>query len=110
SVFQGLIKIEKGAQQTDAELENKNMLLNEGARADSIPVLEILADDVKAGHGATVGRVDEDHLYYLMSRGLNRKQAERTIINGFFGSVIQHVGSKRTVDFLHDLIEKSIEK
>ncbi len=110
SVFQGLIKIEKGAQQTDAELENKNMLLNEGARADSIPVLEILADDVKAGHGATVGRVDEDHLYYLMSRGLDRQQAERTIINGFFENVIQHIASERTVNLLHDLIEKNIRK
>ncbi|MBS1271608.1 MAG: hypothetical protein MAGBODY4_00740 [Candidatus Marinimicrobia bacterium] len=110
SVFQGLIKIDKNAQQTDAELENKNLLLTKGARADSIPVLEIEADDVKAAHGATVGRINEDQMFYLMSRGLSRNQAERVIIAGFFEDVIRHIGARSTKDLIHKLIEEKIEK
>lgn len=110
SVFQGLIKIERDAQLSDAELENKNLLLSKGARADSIPVLEIEADDVQAAHGATVGRVDEDQMYYLMSRGLNRAQAERVIISGFFENVIKHIRSQSTADLIHRLVQQKIEK
>jgi len=110
SVFQGLIKIDKDAQQTDAELENKNLLLTKGARADSIPVLEIQADDVKAAHGATVGRINDDQMFYLMSRGLSRNQAERVIVAGFFEDVIKHIGSQSTIDMIHKLIEEKIEK
>ena len=110
SVFQGLIKIDRDAQQTDAELENKNLLLDKGARADSIPVLEIEADDVKAAHGATVGRINDDQMYYLRSRGLSKAQAERVILAGFFEDVIKHIGSQSTVDLIHDLIQKKIEK
>jgi len=110
SVFQGLIKIEQEAQQVDAQLENKNLLLEKGARADSIPVLEIQADDVTASHGATVGRIDDAQMYYLMSRGLNRAQAERVIISGFFEDVIREIRSETTSDLIHSLIQRKIEQ
>ncbi|MCF7803774.1 MAG: Fe-S cluster assembly protein SufD [Candidatus Marinimicrobia bacterium] len=110
SVFQGLIKIDRDAQLTEAELENKNLLLDKGARADSIPVLEIEADDVKAGHGATVGRINDDQMYYLRSRGLSKQQAERVIISGFFKDVTKHIGSKSTKDLIDRLIQEKIEK
>ncbi len=108
SVFQGLIKIEKGANQVSAFLENKNLLLAKGARADSIPVLEIESDDVKASHGATVGRIDDRQMFYLMSRGLSREQAERVIIAGFFEDVIKLIGSESTKEMIHRLIEQKI--
>jgi len=108
SVFQGLIRIEKGAQDVGAFLENKNLLLARGARADSIPVLEIESDDVKASHGATVGRIDDNQMFYLMSRGLSRKQAERVIVSGFFENVIKHIGSENTKNMIHKLIEQKI--
>jgi len=110
SIFQGLIKIQREAQKTDADLTNKNLLLSTGARADSIPVLEIKADDVKAKHGATVGRVDDNQLYYLMSRGLSHQQAERLIVTGFFQDVLKHIGSKSTVDLIQKLVQQKIEK
>jgi len=108
SIFQGLIKIEKEAQYVNAFLENKNLLLTKGARADSIPVLEIRADEVKASHGATVGRIDENQMYYLMSRGLSREQAQRIIVAGFFEDVIRHIGAQSTKDMILQLIEQKI--
>jgi len=92
-----------------AFLENKNLLLEKGARADSIPVLEIEADDVKASHGATVGRIDDEQMFYLMSRGLSRKQAERVIISGFFEDVIKHIGAESTRNMIQSLIEQKIK-
>ena len=110
SVFQGLIKIARGAQQTDADLSNKNLLLSTGARADAIPVLEIQADDVKAMHGATVGRIDERQMFYLKSRGLSHQQAERLIVIGYFESILKHIGSESTVELIQQLIQQKIEK
>ncbi len=110
SIFQGLIKIEREAQKTDADLTNKNLLLSTGARADSIPVLEIQADDVKAKHGATVGRVDDSQLFYLMSRGLSREQAERLIVTGFFQDILKNIGSQSTVELIQKLVQQKIEK
>ncbi|MBI4533407.1 MAG: Fe-S cluster assembly protein SufD [Candidatus Melainabacteria bacterium] len=89
SVYQGIIRVAKQAQKTDAYQSNKNLLLGSQARADSIPKLEILADDVKCSHGATVGPVDKDQVFYLMSRGMTLKQAEELIVQGFFRKVIE---------------------
>lgn len=88
AVFRGIIRVHKGAQRTDAYQTNRNLLLSEGARADSLPNLEIEADDVKCSHGATVGQLDADALFYLMSRGLPRVQAERLVVLGFLGEVL----------------------
>jgi Fe-S cluster assembly protein SufD len=91
SVWQGMIYVAPGAQMTDGYQANKNLILSQDARADSIPGLEILADDVRCSHGATVGRLEEESLFYLMSRGLPRREAERLIIDGFFAPVMERI-------------------
>jgi len=90
-VYQGLIKVHKDAQRSDAYQANRNLLLSEKARADSIPSLEIEANDVRCTHGATVGQVDEEQLFYLRSRGLPRPTAEQMIIQGFFEPVLERI-------------------
>ena len=81
--FSGLVSISKEAQQSDAYQSSKSLLLSKDAKAEAIPILEILADDVKCSHGAAVGPVDEDQKYYLQTRGINPEQAEEIIIEGF---------------------------
>ena len=78
----------QGAQRTDAYQTNRNLLLSRKARADSLPNLEIEADDVKCSHGATVGELDAEAKFYLMSRGLDRITAERLVVLGFLGEVL----------------------
>jgi len=91
SVYQGLIQVAEGAQRTDAYQANRNLLLSDQARADSIPGLEILANDVRCTHGATLGHVDPEQLYYLTARGLPRAEAQRLIVEAFFEPVIERV-------------------
>ncbi|HHC08326.1 MAG TPA: Fe-S cluster assembly protein SufD [Actinobacteria bacterium] len=88
SVFTGLIRIEEEGQKTEAFQTNRNLILSKGASAQSVPNLEILANDVKCGHGSTVGPLDEEQRYYLMSRGLSAAQADRLQIRGFFEEAI----------------------
>lgn len=88
AVFRGIIRVHPGAQKTDAYQKNRNLLLSPKAHADSLPNLEIQADDVKCSHGATVGQLDEEAKFYLMSRGLGRTQAERLVVLGFLGEVL----------------------
>jgi Fe-S cluster assembly protein SufD len=95
SVYTGVIIIEKGAQRSDAYQANRNLLLDEGARADTEPKLEIEADDVRCTHGATVGPIDAEQLFYLGSRGLDRTRASRLIVEGFFQDVFDRVGDAR---------------
>ncbi len=91
SVFRGLIRVEPGAQLTDAYQTNRNLLLSERANAIALPSLEIEADDVRCSHGATIGQVEDGQLFYLMSRGLTRDQAERLLVLGFFEEVIGRI-------------------
>jgi Fe-S cluster assembly protein SufD len=91
SVFTGLLRIEKDAQKTSTFETNRNLVLSENAKAHSVPNLEILCDDVVCGHGSSVGPLEEDHLYYLMSRGLRKERAERLLIRGFFTEVIDRL-------------------
>ena len=91
SVYRGLIKIEKKGQKTNSYLANHILKLGEKTLANSIPSLKIDANDVKASHGATVGQINEEHLFYLMARGLSREEAERLIVEGFFEPVIQKI-------------------
>jgi Fe-S cluster assembly protein SufD len=91
SVFTGLLRIEKDAQKTSTFETNRNLVLSENAKAHSVPNLEILCDDVVCGHGSSVGPLEEDHLYYLQSRGLRRERAERLLIRGFFTEVIDRL-------------------
>jgi Fe-S cluster assembly protein SufD len=91
TVWRGMIRVEHEAQKTNAYQENRNLLLSERAHADSIPGLEILANDVRCTHGATLGQVDREQLFYLMSRGLSRSEAERLIVRGFFQDVLDRI-------------------
>ena len=91
SVYRGLIKIEKQAQKTNSYLANHILKLGEKTLANSIPSLKIDANDVKASHGATVGQIDEEHMFYLMARGLSRQEAEKLIVEGFFEPIIQKI-------------------
>jgi Fe-S cluster assembly protein SufD len=91
AVWRGMIRVEEGAQKTNAYQENRNLLLSKTAHADSIPGLEILANDVRCTHGATLGQVDREQLFYLMARGLSRAEAERLIVRGFFQDVLDRI-------------------
>ena len=91
AVWRGMIRVEEDAQKTNAYQENRNLLLSRDAHADSIPGLEILANDVRCTHGATLGQVDRDQLFYLMARGLSRQEAERLIVRGFFQDVLDRI-------------------
>jgi Fe-S cluster assembly protein SufD len=91
SVWQGMIYVAPGAQKTDGYQANRNLVLSPKARADSIPGLEILADDVRCTHGATVGKIDKDQIYYLRSRGIPYHEAERLIVEGFFDPIMQRI-------------------
>jgi Fe-S cluster assembly protein SufD len=91
SVWQGMIYVAPGAQKTDGYQANRNLVLSTKARADSIPGLEILADDVRCTHGATVGKIDADQVFYLRSRGIPYNEAERLIVEGFFNPIMQRI-------------------
>jgi Fe-S cluster assembly protein SufD len=91
SVYSGLIRVHPHAQKTDAYQQNRNLLLSRTARADSIPNLEIGANDVRCTHGATVGKVDEEELFYIMCRGLTRPEATRLIVEGFVDPQIEEL-------------------
>lgn len=91
SVFRGIIRVHPGAQGTDAYQTNRNLMLSDEARAHSLPNLEIEADDVRCSHGATVGELDHEILFYVMSRGMGRQQAERLVVQGFLGEVLTRV-------------------
>jgi len=91
SVWQGMIYVAPGAQKTDGYQANRNLVLSDGARADSIPGLEILADDVRCTHGATVGKLEKEPLFYLKSRGIPQADAERLVVEGFFDPIMQRI-------------------
>jgi Fe-S cluster assembly protein SufD len=91
AVWRGMIRVEPDAQKTNAYQENRNLLLSNQAHADSIPGLEIMANDVRCTHGATIGQVDREQLFYLMSRGLSRAEAERLIVRGFFTDILDRI-------------------
>lgn len=91
SVWQGMIYVAPGAQKTDGYQANRNLILSPNSRADSIPGLEILADDVRCTHGATVGKLEQEPLFYLKSRGIPDKDAERLLVEGFFDPIMQRI-------------------
>jgi Fe-S cluster assembly protein SufD len=91
SVWQGMIYVAPGAQKTDGYQANRNLVLSDAARADSIPGLEILADDVRCTHGATVGKLEQEPLFYLKSRGIPQAEAEKIVVEGFFDPIFQRI-------------------
>jgi Fe-S cluster assembly protein SufD len=108
-IYTGLIRIAKPAKQTDAYQANHNLLLSQRARAETIPMLEILADDVRCKHGATIGPVDEEQLFYLMTRGIPRALAERVLVMGFVEPIIQQVPGEALQQRLREELEGSLE-
>lgn len=108
SIYHGVIRVAKVAQRTDAFQQNKNLLLDGDAKADSIPKLEILADDVRCSHGATVGPVDKSQIFYLMSRGLTERQAEQLIVIGFFRKVMDRCPLPGVLDWLSKVVSLKV--
>jgi Fe-S cluster assembly protein SufD len=109
AVFSGLIRVEPGAQKTDAYQTNRNLILGtDDAMAVSLPRLEIQADDVKCSHGSTTGQVDETELFYLMSRGIPRREAEKLVVYGFFGEVTSRIPLRGLKEKLDRAIEGKI--
>ena len=107
-IFHGIGKIEHGATKANAEQESRILMLNKDARGDANPILLIDEDDVTAGHAASVGRVDPMHLYYLMSRGISKEEAERLIIHGFLAPVVSSIQIEAVRNQLTDVIEGKI--
>ena len=91
SVWQGMIYVSPKASKTDGFQTNRNLILDDRSQANSIPGLEILTDDVRCSHGATVGKIDQDQVFYLQSRGLSKDDAERLIVEGFFDPIMQRI-------------------
>jgi Fe-S cluster assembly protein SufD len=108
AVWRGMIRVEEDAQKTNAYQENRNLLLSEKAHADSIPGLEIMANDVRCTHGATIGRVDRNELFYLMTRGLSRAEAERLIVRGFFQDILDRIDLQPVREALGAALEARI--
>ncbi|MFH0940087.1 MAG: Fe-S cluster assembly protein SufD [Planctomycetota bacterium] len=106
AVYRGLIRLETGAQKTDAYQQNRTLLLSDDARMDSIPGLEILANDVRCSHGATATQIDPMMQFYLMSRGLTDFQARKLILDGFFEEVIQRFGMESVIERMRSCVDQ----
>jgi Fe-S cluster assembly protein SufD len=104
-VWKGMIRVEKDAQRTDAYQKNDNLVLSHAARADSIPGLEIEANDVRCTHGATAGRVDEEMIFYCQARGISQETAIRLIVEGFFANVYDRI----TIDPVRESLRHAVE-
>lgn len=109
AIFSGRIRVEKGAQGTDAYQANRNILLSDHAAAFPSPNLEIEANEVRCTHGATVGRVDQDQLFYLMARGIPLETARRMVVEGFFEDVLEREPVESIRDNLRDLIARKMD-
>lgn len=107
-VFSGLIKVELNAQKTDAYQKNRTLLLSDDARTDSVPQLEINANDVRCSHGSTTGPVDEQELFYLRSRGIPRPIAEKMLVTAFLEDVLNRVPLKNVVRYLENVIADKV--
>lgn len=110
SVFSGLIHVEKQAQQTDAYLQNRNLLLSGTAKADAIPRLEIEANDVRCTHGAAVAPVDPEQVFYLRTRGLTHDEAERLIVAGFFEPLLETIPVEGLRERLRAALAEKMER
>ncbi|MGV3271890.1 Fe-S cluster assembly protein SufD [Bacillus sp. CIS52] len=109
SIFNGIGKIEHGASKANAEQESRVLMLSEKARGDANPILLIDEDDVTAGHAASVGRVDPIQLYYLMSRGIAKEEAERLVIYGFLAPVVKELPIEGVKKQLVSVIERKVK-
>lgn len=109
SDYFGLIRIEKNTTGNDGQLSHDTMLLSKQAKSKSVPALEIEANDVKAGHSASVGQVDEEALFYLRARGLTEEQARELMIEGFFEEILMQISDTQIANTLRENLKKSLE-
>jgi len=107
-VWKGMIRVEKDAQKTDAYQKNDSLVLSHDARSDSIPGLEIEANDVRCTHGATAGKVDEEMIFYLRSRGIRREEAVRLIVEGFFATVYDRITLEPVQETLRRVVAEKL--
>ena len=107
-IYQGKIYVKDVAQKTDAYQLSKAILLSEDSEFNSKPELEIYADDVKCSHGSTSGNIDQDSIYYLMTRGLSKKESTKLLINGFLSEIIETLKSKSIKEFIQNKLNKQI--
>lgn len=110
TVWRGMIRVDNAAQKTDGYQRNDNLLLSDQARADSIPGLEILADDVRCTHGSTSGQVDEELIFYAQSRGFTRKEAVRMIVTGFFQQIFDRISIESVREALGQSIARQVRE
>ena len=110
AVWRGMIRVDPGAQQTDAFQESRNLLLSQSAHADAIPGLEIEADDVRCTHAAAVAQVDPDQLFYLRSHGVSEEEAKRLVIEGFLAELVERMPEGRTREELAAALERRLEQ
>jgi Fe-S cluster assembly protein SufD len=108
AVWRGMIKVDPGAQQTDAFQESRNLLLSPEAHADAIPGLEILADDVRCTHAAAIAQIDKEQLFYLTSRGLDAAAAKTLIIEGFLESLVERLAEGTVRDEISAALERRL--
>lgn len=110
SVFRGRVRIEKNAQKANSSQLNNNLLLTREAQADSVPQLEIYADDVKAGHGSTVGQLNKDEIFYFLSRGINQYQAVKMLSFGYAQELIYQFENKNIQDWLLKILNQKLDR
>jgi Fe-S cluster assembly protein SufD len=108
AVWRGMIKVDRGAQQTDAFQESRNLLLSKKAHADAIPGLEILADDVRCTHAAAIAQIDPDQLFYLRARGLDQEVASRLVVEGFLAELVERFEEGSMRDALSSALERRL--
>jgi Fe-S cluster assembly protein SufD len=110
TLFSGLIRVEPDAQRVDAYQTNRNLLLNPEAEANSLPGLEILANDVKCSHGATTGRIEQDQLFYFLARGIPQQVAKELLVFGFFDEVLTKLDNETLIEKLRELIRNKFAR
>ncbi|CAG4925005.1 unnamed protein product, partial [Acidithrix sp. C25] len=105
SVYSGLVRIEEGASRSDAFQTNRNLVLSEGARADSVPNLDIRENNVRCSHASAVGPIDPEMVFYLESRGIDPERAKRIIVKGFFNEIMEGIASSEAVEVINELVD-----
>ena len=109
TIFSGLIKVAEEAQLTDAYQTNRNLLLSPTAEANSLPGLEILANDVKCSHGATTGQIDDNELFYLLARGIDKPTAQKLLVFGFFEEILEEMNNEELANYHRELVHQKFE-
>jgi Fe-S cluster assembly protein SufD len=110
AVWRGMIKVDPGAQQTDAFQESRNLLLSKRAHADAIPGLEILANDVRCTHAAAIAQIDNEQLFYLRSHGLHDPEARRLVIEGFLQALVERFEAGPVREAVSGALERRLER